>query len=152
MAFIVTSTPTITAGAYSANDAVGGKMTVIGAPMRHGDSVLQQIRVIDKGNQGATLRVVLFNQDFTATSDNAAFAFTGSEDEYVIAVVEISTYTTVDSIKYGESSILSLPIHMDSPLDSDNKAILYAQALTTGTPTYTATDDLIFQFCMLPSY
>lgn len=66
--------PTITEGAYSANDVVGGLLEF---PINSGGSgggILNHVRLTDADNVKAELDLYLFNEQPTAILDNAAFA------------------------------------------------------------------------------
>lgn len=139
---IIEQTPTITAGAYSANDAVGGKLTFRGVPE---DGLVHSATVYDKSGQKVSVDLVLFQEDFTATSDNAAFAITASEEASVISVINLTTYDDLGADAIAVAENLSIPYRL---VDRDSK--LFGQLVTRGTPTYTSTSDLIVKLAVLP--
>lgn len=141
---LIKVTPTITAGAYSANDAVGGKLQFKGVPAEHG--LLHSITLIDKANQKAAMVLVLYDDDFTADTDNAAYSVESGDIDNIVGVVEIAAadYITVGSIAIATVRGLSLPIK-----NNKNEGTTYAQLMTTGTPTYASTTDLIIKLGIL---
>lgn len=137
---LIKVTPTITAGAYSANDAVGGKLEFPGVSVQHG--LLHSITIIDKANQKAAMNLVLFDDDFTPDADNAAFSVEADGIDNIVGIVAISAddYVTIGSIAVATIRNLSLPIK--NTIESGK---LYGQLMTTGTPTYASTTDLIIK-------
>ena len=77
----ISQTPTVTVGAYSANDAVGGLLTFANAArVSAGSGVIKDVILIDDAGQDAIMELWLFSQTFTAMSDNAAWAPSEAED------------------------------------------------------------------------
>jgi hypothetical protein len=137
---LIKVTPTITAGAYAANDAVGGKLEFNGVPSENG--LLHSITLIDKANEKAAMVLVLYDDDFTADADNAAYSVEAGDIDNIVGVVEIAAadYITVGSIAVATVRGLSLPIK-----NNKDEGKTFAQLMTTGTPTYTSTTDLIIK-------
>jgi len=103
---VVTDNPTITAGAYSANDAVGGLITFTDAiHPEYAGGVVQTITIIDDALQNAEFELHLFDQTFTATSDNAAFDPTDDDLENYIGYVLV---TTADYAAFTDNSAASV--------------------------------------------
>jgi hypothetical protein len=135
---IVVDTPTITAGAYSAKDAVGDRLEFANAvratPL---SGIIQSITVIDDGNQAAELVLTLFDQAFTATGDNAAFDPTDADLQNCIGIVRINT---ADYQSFADNCVATTPpIGLPIVLAATT---LYGQLMCVGAPVYTATDDL----------
>ena len=86
-------TPTITAGAYTAGDVVGGKLSF---PMRHEQNggFIFRFVVVDDDNVGATLTAWFFQNDPTTIADNAALALSVADLAKSFYKTTISTYTT----------------------------------------------------------
>lgn len=143
---IVPVTPTITAGAYAANDQVGELQTIANAVIANQQSgVLAAITVVDKAKQNAALTVLLFNAMPTLVSaDNDPIDIADSQiGPTYMGHVNISTgdYATLanNSVACAECSV---------PIDCGATSF-YALVFTTGTPTYAATSDLIFNYHIL---
>ena len=137
---IVNVTPTITAGAYSANDVVGGLITLL-VPSLGGGSTLRRVVVIDDDNEKAALNIYVFTAQPSAIADNAAFAPTVADLQKLIAVIPVAAadYTTVNSNAYAIVPDLGIDVAL-------NGGYVYAYVVCTGTPAYTATTDLTFRF------
>lgn len=142
---IVSQTPTITAGAYSAKDAVGGLLTFANAvratPL---SGVLHAVTVIDDAAQAAELVLVLFNQTFTATADNAAFDPSDADLENCIGKIKImaTDYNAFADNAVAQVRSIGLPIKLVG-------TSLFGQLMCTGTPTYAATGDLTIKVHIL---
>lgn len=142
---IVTKTPTISTSAYAAGDAVGGKMLFNAAVYgQNRTGILQSMTIIDDDLEDAELELWIFSEDFTATADNAAWDPTDADLQNLVGVV-----STVDGAYYDatDNSVavvknIGLVLKLNSPT-------LYAQLVTRGTPTYTATDDLTVKLGIL---
>ena len=141
----VTDNPTITAGAYSANDAVGGLITFADAAYKtFGSGVIQTILVIDDAKQSAELELHLFNKTFPATSDNDAFDPTDDDLENYIGFILVTTADYADFTDNSAASVSNVGLAF-SLLGTS----LFGQLVTRGTPTYAATDDLTIKLAIL---
>lgn len=140
---IVAVTPVVTAGAYSANDAVGGLLTfedVYGA-VSDGDgqrgALLESVVVSDLGKQSIALDLVLFSETFTATADNDAFDVSDTDILNCLGVVHLTDYAAFNDSSLATAKGLGIVIKNTS---GDGK--LYGQLVTRGTPTYASVSDL----------
>lgn len=138
------TTLTVTAGAYSAGDVVGG-VVKFDIPSAAGGCLLNQIAIFDDDNQGAAMDVYLMSAEPTAIADNAAFASAfdfDSMQNMIVGVQEISTYTTVNSNQYAFQALDKAFVSGVNGIDT-----IWAFFVTNGsTPTYTATTGkLIFR-------
>jgi hypothetical protein len=138
------ATPTVTAGAYSTGDAVGGIMEFKGAK-EYG--LIHNVFIFDSSNQQKDLDLVLFSATpTTPTADNAAFAIAAGDNAKVVGVIPITTHKALD----GDSSAsyangLSLPFKANA-----TTGILYGQLVSrTSAPTYTSTSALRVQLSLL---
>jgi hypothetical protein len=135
---IVADTPTITAGAYAAKDAVGGRLEFANAvratPL---SGVLHAVTIIDDGDQSAELVLILFDQAFTATGDNAAFDPSDVDLENCIGIVRIETtdYQSFNDNCVATVAGIGLPIDLTT-------TTLYGQLMCVAAPTYNSTSDL----------
>lgn len=129
-------TPTVTAGAYSANDAVGGLLTFANAARASGGGIIiDAITLIDLASQAAVLDLVLFDQTFTNTADNAAFDPSDADLANVIDVIQVSTYATFADNSVGYRKGLGIACKLAG-------TSLFGQLVTRGTPTYAGTSDI----------
>lgn len=139
----VSATPTITAGAYSANDAVGGILT-FNLPeyfLQQGSFEIRGGRITDKGAQAANLVLVLFKSSPAGTfTDNAAFDPADADLALAFGAIQFTTHAAFsdNSLSYVDS--LS-KLGKFTQLSATTGAF-YGAIYTTGTPTYASTSDL----------
>ena len=139
------ATPVITAGAYSALDAVGGKMEFedVCTPYNNTAAIVQA-HIKDNAKQNALLYLVLFDRDFTDTADNAAFTISDADLLNVVMVLE---FAVADYVDFATNSIALVdPAHYQllHPFELiEGGTSLFGQLFVkTSTPTYVATNDL----------
>lgn len=131
------ATPTITAGAYTAKDAVGGRLefaNAVRAEIRTG--IVLKVVIVDKAAQNAELVLFLFDRPFTATADNAAFDPTDADLANCVGVITINAFNYVSA---NDNSVATKECVLDFSLTGTT---LYGQLMCTGTPTYASTSDL----------
>ena len=132
--------PTITAGAYSLNDAVGGMLIFGSASKGAGQSgVIEALRIVDRAQQMVALDLFLFDQAFTAVADNAAFAVSDADMENYIGLIPVSVAHYADLLTNSAASPYSFLL----PYVTVGSPNLYGQLVVrSGPPTYVATSDL----------
>jgi hypothetical protein len=138
--------PTVTAGAYSAGDAVGGLLTFANAArVSGGGGVIKSVTIIDDAGQDAELELWLFDRTFTAMADNAAWAPSEADLENLVGVI-----STADSARgwmaAGTPSVITIDVATRFDL---NGTSLFGQLVTRGTPTFAATDDVTVKVGLL---
>ncbi len=148
---IITVTPVVTAGAYSANDALGGLLVFKDAllPGLVQTGVILTVTLLDAASQDAATDLVLFNQTFTATADNAAFAPSDADLLNCLGVISIAagdyatfsgnSIATVRNAGFGAKSVDTIGAQTGTSTGDGN---LYGQLVTRATPTYAATSDI----------
>jgi len=142
-------TPTITAGAYTAGDAVGGLLTFPAMFMAGQHSgILQTVAIIDDAQQSVELELHLFNQSFTPTADNGAFDPTDDDLENYLGYVTIAASDYASFTDNSAASVNNIGLVVEAADPSTSKA-LFGQLVTRGTPTYAATDDLTVRIGVL---
>ena len=133
----IVQTPTITAGAYSSGDAVGGLLEFEDACSIYKNStLLSLVIIVDDAKQAADLRLYLFNQEFTPTADNAAFDPSDADLQNCIAVILVDDYFDANDNTVGVEAV-EIPITLE-----EGETSLWGQLVAAATPTYAATDDL----------
>ena len=137
-AVVVACTPAITAGAYSANDNIGGTLVFPAAARAAGKGIsIETITVSDLAKQNAALDIVFFRGGVTAVADNAA-----------ADVADADLPTALGHVNLAAASYLSLAdnsvvcARAVGIAGTINSTTLYAILSTTGTPTYASTADL----------
>lgn len=139
--------PPITAGLYTANDCVGGKLTLIEAIKSEGHiSLLQSFTVIDLGMQNAAMSVYLFGAN-PVTGTYADDAELDIHDNDALFCIGCFNVTAGDYLSAKDNSIACVT-NLGILCQSINGLNLYALMKTTGTPTYASASDLklIFGF------
>lgn len=133
---VSTVTPTISTSAYATGDAVGGLLTFASVvESANSAATLDSIVVIDKDQELATFDLVLFDQTFTATADNAVFAPSDADLANCIGVVRVSDYANFSTNSVATRTNVGLGIKLTG-------TSLFGQLVVRGTPTYTATSDI----------
>jgi hypothetical protein len=132
--------------AYTAGDAVGGKRTLANAVKAAGTGVLESIVILDRANQKAAMKIIIFDADPTVATitDNAAFVFS-TDDLKAVAVIDIpaTAYVTLNTKAIASVNGIGAVVKAASGTS------LYAAVVTTGTPTYAATTDVQVVFGIL---
>jgi hypothetical protein len=129
--------PTVsTTPAYTAKDAVGGKLTFANAARSTGGSItIQSVIVADKSQQQPSLELVLFDRDFTASSDNAAFDPADTDLTYIVGVIPVSNW-----FDFNDNSVATRHgLQVAAKLEGTD---LYGQLVTRSTPTFVSTTDI----------
>jgi len=141
--YSISVTPTVTVGAYHANDDVGGLFTLTNAMRTSGGSGFwQSIHIIDKANQKAAFVIVLFNSSPGAAtiSNNVAISFSTDVTKVIRTFLVPSTaYDTVGGVAFADMNIGQV-------VTASGSANLYAAVMCYGTPTYSSASDLTFTF------
>lgn len=90
--FDVAATPTVTAGAYSAGDIVGGLMTFSVAKALDVPVKLTSVLVTLKAAVTPSMRLIIFNADpsSTTTTDNAAYSLNAADAFKVRCTIPIN--------------------------------------------------------------
>jgi hypothetical protein len=135
----VAQTPAITAGAYDAADAVGGKLTFAGAAsVYRGAGEIVRVTIIDDANQKAQLKLWLYDQTFTASADNAACDPTDADNQNCLGCINIAA---ADYMTATDNSVSSTTVSFPFKLVAGGTS-LFGQLQCVATPTYAAVDDL----------
>lgn len=136
--------PTITAGAYSAGDVVGGRLTLTNwSRLTALGTRNLGVHIVDVGNVKADLDFLLFDSLPTANiADNGAWAWNSADyDNLVMHFSVLSTeYTSVGAAGLCSKSLSGFPV---VPAGSAN---VYMYIVCRATPTYAATTNLHISF------
>jgi hypothetical protein len=135
--------PTITAGAYTAGDALGGRLDFANAAREAGGGgTITKIVIIDRDSEDSPIDVVFFDQAFTATADNAPFDPSDADLANCIGYVDVAA---TDYADFSDNSVAAKASGLRMPFDYDLVAggnTLFAQMVIRAANTYTATDDI----------
>lgn len=141
---VIPLTPTISAaGIYAAGDAIGGKLTFPDAVrVAGGQGTITKVVIVDDDNEKAPIDLVLFNQDFTPTADNAPFDPTDADMENCIGFIDV---LGADYVAFNDNSVAMKSSGDRMPFDfdlADAVTSLFGQMVVRSSPTYTAVGDL----------
>jgi len=140
----VTVTPTITAGAYLAGDAVGARFEVPNAAAKPGGAgEIITVTVSDLNSVETELGFVFCDVAFTAVADNAPFDITDAQLPNRSGEVPINQahYTTFNDNSGATHPNVGMGFNAAA-----NQTSIWGQAETPETPTWATTADLTFKF------
>jgi len=132
---LIVVTPAIAAAAFSANDVVGGKLTIVGAVrVAAGKGKITGLRLVDASIQNSPLLVFIFGADLAGTyADNAPEAVTAADWLKWIGTIKI---LATDYEQMANVSLVDLGFEMD--VEAAAGTSLYALIVTTGAAAYGA--------------
>ena len=146
----ISITPTVTASAYTANNAIGGLQTVsVFRTTTQPSGILNFISLASKGGLTATEALYVFTKSPASTcTDKAAFVLSSADLPYLVGgtPITLSPATTAGTTQTTAAASLNVSV---SNQDSSPTTNLYVCAVTTGTPTPASTSDLIFSYSVL---
>jgi hypothetical protein len=130
--------PTITAGAYSENDAVGGQLdfeNAVGYEKKSG--MIQSVTIIDSADVLDRFYLNCFDQDFTEAADNAGVSYAIGDVSHNILNLSVDSADWVDlgGGQVNQVANIGKAIVLDS-------VTLRCQLQTTSAPTYNTDGDL----------
>jgi hypothetical protein len=146
---LITLIPTITAGLYTANDCVGGKLNLTGTDRITGlsfarVSLLQSFTIIDLAMQNAAMSIYLFGSDPVTgvyTNDSEL----DIDDTDAALCIGCFNVLTGDYLSVKDNSVACVS-NLGILCRNMTWETLYALMKTTGTPTYASTSDLKLVF------
>ena len=127
-------TPTVTAGAYGANDVVGSLLTFSG--LRNG--TLQAITICDNAAQAVDYLLVLFESQPNVIDDADTFDIQDADLHKIIyqdSLTSSSNRQAFTDNSYNYLYGLSVPIWSEG-------GTVFGFLITPGTPTYAGTSDI----------
>ena len=141
--FVSTALTIKISGAYTANDVVGGLIT-INVANAGGGGIIRWAALVDDDNEKAAMSLYLFNSSPTAFLDDAAFAPVVADLKKMIGKISfaVAGYETINgnaiNIVRGTDGS-GIDLNNDFTTSDGN---LYAYLVCVATPTYTAVTDL----------
>ena len=128
---------TVTAGAYAANDAVGGRIEFVNAARTAaGGGVIKDLIILDDAGQDAEMELWLFEDEFTAMANNAPWAPSEADLRLLVAII-----STAGGAWFAAGTPSAARVEASQRYDCVGTS-LYGQLVTRGTPTFVATDDV----------
>ena len=145
---VVSVTPAITAGAYTALDIVGAIQTIANATRVSGEpTILQSITVTDLGKQNVELTIFFFNANpGTGTyTDNIALTIHDTDMALCVGVVQVlaADYRSASASSVATVANIGLPL-----MPAATSLFAIAQA-SSAAPTYASTSDLTLRYAFL---
>lgn len=133
----ISQTPTITAGAYAAGDAVGGLLTFADAARTGpGGGVIKDMLILDDAGQDVAMELWLFREAFTAMVDNAPWAPSEADLRKLIAII-----STADGAWFAAGTPSAARVEASQRYDLTGTS-MFGQVVNRGVPTFAATDDV----------
>lgn len=148
-----TVSPTVTAGAYTSGQDMGGLLTFTNALRSSSRAgLVTAVNVVDLAAQTADLELVLFNDNPSGSTftDNATLTIAAADIPKIAAVVSLSTssrfsWGSLRGVKYLGS--LSLPVQGGQSTGTSSPT-LYGALVSRGTPTQASTSDIKVTVCI----
>jgi len=135
----ITVTPTVTAGAYSAKDVVGGLLEFENAAsVYRGSGIIRKVTIKNNANVADVLWLNLFNQTPAVIADNGPYDPTDAEMLTCIGSIPI---VAADYTLGTDNAVATKLVEFPFVLASGGTS-LFAYLSTVATPTYAATTDL----------
>ena len=135
----ISVTPTVTAGAYSAKDVVGGLLTFANAASKYrGSGIIRKVTVKNDAMVADVLWLNLFNQAPATIADNGAYDPTDAEMLTCIGSIPI---VAADYILGTDNAIATKLVEFPFVLVAGGTS-LFAYLSTVATPTYVAVTDV----------
>lgn len=132
---IVRLTLVVTAGAYSANDVVGGRLNFGVIPAHR---TLRAVKLTDLAAQAGAYQLILFDSEPTNIADNAPFDIADADLPKIVAAVHLTDTAGADAFSFTDNKAY-MRQGLDIPIEA---ATLYGFLIALGTPTYAATGDV----------
>lgn len=152
-AHVVRVAPTVTAGGYTADDCMGGEMTVTDAARWSGGSgILTGITMVAEDNDADgwaanNVEVLIFDSNPAGTyTDNAALdgsALTDADAFLLLGTVLLDTHVDLGNVSMLKATNVNIPYVCSG------SANLFAVAVNRGGVTPEATDAIQFTFHMV---
>jgi hypothetical protein len=121
-------TPVVTAGAYSANDVMGGLLEFSLEELSVYGGIVGAVQVTDKGIAAPAGILYLFDSLPATIADNAAFAPSDADAANIFAEITLPAYTSLTNNRIAISQSLNY-------LFSSDTSKIYGYLPCTGTPT-----------------
>jgi hypothetical protein len=141
----ISQTPAVTAGAYSAGDAVGGLLTFANAARVSGDGgVVKSVTIIDDNGQGKIMELWLFDSAPTDVADNAAWSTLAEADMEKLVGIIPTLNGTWYAAGTAKACVIECAVRYDCVATS-----LYGKLVTRETPSFAAVDDVTVKIGLL---
>ena len=132
-------TPTVTAGAYSIYDVIGGRLQFIGVRSAR----LQSVTIADKANQVVDYVLIFFESAPTNITDNNPYTIADADLSKIVYECDFAGLAAQGIVvaRSFTDNRYTFIYKLDVPIQTAG-GDLYAFLYTTGTPTYASTSDI----------
>ena len=141
---VISVTPAITAGAYVANDCIGGKQEIALAARISGAPItLQSLVITDLAIQNAAINIFVFagNPATGTYTDGDELDLDDTDFAQLVGIVKTGDGEWTSAKDNSIFQLTNIGLVID-PLTTS----IYAIAKVTGTPTYASVADLTFKY------
>lgn len=137
---LLTVTPVLTAGAYSANDMLFVPIEVPNAIPKGKSGILRSLIIIDKDDQELAMDLIIFDSAATTAALNAAEATNDANLAKILQVVSVVAGDYIDFANGQLGQVFPPDVTFGAVLRPSDKeqASLWLAGVTRGTPTHTA--------------
>jgi hypothetical protein len=144
--------PTISAGAaYAAGDALGGRLAFEGVVnAAGGGGTITKVVISDRDGENPPIDLVLFDQPFTATADNAAFDPSDADLDNCLGYIDIAA---TDYATFNDNAVAAKASGLRMPFDfrlAAGASRLMGQMVIREAITFTAIDDIAITLTVIP--
>jgi len=140
----ISQTPTVTAGAYAANDAVGGLLTFANAArVTGGGGVIKDALILYDTAEEPELELWLFDRTFTAMADNSPWLPSEADLRNLVAII-----STIGGAWFDAGTPNAARVEASQRYDCLGTS-LFGQLVTRSIMTPTATDDVSVKIGLL---
>jgi hypothetical protein len=143
--------PTVTIGAYSANDVVGDLQGLSLGSVK-GTGVIKSLKIIDIDNQKAAFTILIFKSEPASwPADNGAISLSAANAKLVIAKINVTAadYETIATRAIADIDLSKVIKAVGDKQGGVTDRKIWPAVITTGTPTYTTLTSLKFIFGLL---
>ena len=137
----ISQTPIVTAGAYSALDAVGGMLVFANAARYAGGAIIvHSVSILDLAKVSAALTLVLFDRPFTPTADNGVFDPSDADAGNCLGVIPVAAADYSAFNDWGIATVRALGF---GPFNLQGTHLFGQLFLPAGSaPTYASVSDV----------
>lgn len=130
---------TVTAGAYTALDVVGGLLTFPNITENQpGAAELREVILYDNDYQAKAMTLYLFNQAPASIADNDGFTLSAAD----LRTLVCAPISLISHKPTGSTTGLTYVTQLSRPVKTDGAKNLFAYLVCEVAPTYSATDSL----------
>jgi hypothetical protein len=139
---------TVDTNAYTANDVMGGLITIPLSTAYSGGGWIHRIQLVDHDNEKAAVHLYFFDNKPTAIADDASFVggLTEAEADYQIGSVALpaANYNSFNTNEYAIGRVSGKDTTDQEYIEWEYapSGAIYCYIVCDATPTYTATTDL----------